>query len=351
MISKLSGVNIKAICCTVPRNVLRVASLGSIWSENEIRRVIKASGIEEIRIADEKTTAADLCVKAAENIFKELHLSKDSVDGIVFVTQTPDYIAPATSCILQSRLSVPNEVVAIDINHGCNGYIYGVFLSSMLVTSGSCKRVLLMAGDTISKLLSPYDRSLRTVLGDGGSATIVEKGEGDLSFRIRTDGKRYDSLIVPAGGMRVPHSEETCMSREMENGNYRSKEHLFMDGIEVMKFALSDVPILVEQLLSDVGWAKTDVGCYIFHQANKFIIDYVARKMKLNAMTVPVAVQKYGNTGPASIPLTLVQKFAENSSDHNALKKMVAVGFGVGFSWGAFTGDLSETQFLRVQEL
>lgn len=351
MKSKISGVDIKAISCAVPKNAFQIASLGSIWGESEIRRIISTSGIEEVRIADEKTTTADLCVRAAEVIFEKLPVSKDSIDGIVFVSQTPDYILPATSCTLQSRLGISQEAVAIDINHGCTGYIYGVFLSSMLVASGSCRRVLLLAGDTTSKLIAAHDRSLRTIFGDGSSATIIEKGERSLYFRFKTDGERYDRLIVPAGGMRIPRSEESCVARKMENGNYRSQEHLFMDGIEVMKFALSDVPSLVEKLLIDVGWSKTDVGCYVFHQANKFIIEYVIKKMKLPTEAVPIAVKKYGNTGPASIPITLAQGLIDETLDSSSLRSTVAAGFGVGFSWGAFASDLSGTQFLGIQEL
>jgi len=351
MKSKIYGVAIKAISCAVPKDAFQIASLSSIWEESEIRRIIKTTGIEEVRIADEKTTTADLCVRAAEAIFKELPLSKDSVNGIVFVSQTPDYILPATSCILQSRLGISQEAIVIDINHGCNGYIYGVFLSSMLVASGSCRRVLLLAGDTTSKLVATHDKSLRTMFGDAGNATLIEKGKGSFCFRIKTDGKRYDRLIVPAGGMRIPRSEESHVAREMESGNYRSQEHLFMDGVEVIKFALSDIPPLVEKLLADVSWLKTEVGYYVFHQANKFVIEYIIKKMKLPAEAVPIAVKKYGNTGPASIPLTLAQGLSDKTLDSSRLRSTVAVGFGVGFSWGAFAGDLSGTQFLGVQEL
>ena len=347
MRSKLSGVDIKAISCAVPKNVFKIASLASIWTESEIRRIINTSGIEEVRLA----TTADLSVRAAEVIFEKLPLSKDSIDGIVFVSQTPDYVLPPTSCVLQSRLGISRESVAIDINQGCNGYIYGVFLSSMLVASGSCQRVLLLVGDTTSKLIATHDKSLRTIFGDGSSATVIEKGNGVFYFRINTDGERHDRLIVPAGGMRIHRSKESCVVREMENGNYRSQEHLFMDGLEVMKFALTDIPPLVNQLLADVGKLKTDVGCYVFHQANKFIIEYVIKKMKLPAEAVPIAVQKYGNTGSASIPLTLAQGLNDKTLDPSNLKSTVAVGFGVGFSWGAFAGDLSGTQFLGIQEL
>lgn len=351
MKSKISGVAIKAISCAVPKNTFQIDSLSSIWGENEIRRIVKTSGIEEVRIADEKTTTADLCTKAAEVIFEKVPLGRDSIDGIVFVSQTADYVLPATSCTLQSRLGISQEAVAIDINQGCNGYIYGVFLSSMLVASGSCRKVLLLVGDTTSKLIATHDRSLRTIFGDGGSATIIESGEESLYFRIKTDGERYDLLIVPAGGMRLPRSEESCVAREMENGNYRSQENLFMNGLEVMKFALSDIPPLVEQLLADVGWLKTDAGCYIFHQANKFVIEYIIKKMKLPAEAVPIAVKKYGNSGPASIPLTLAQGLSDKTIDPVSLRSTVAVGFGAGYSWGAFAGDLSGTQSLGVQEL
>ncbi|MBI2859567.1 MAG: ketoacyl-ACP synthase III [Chloroflexi bacterium] len=351
MKSRMSGVSIRAVSCAVPRNVFQIASLGSIWGEREVRRIVSTSGIESVRIADEKTTTADLCARAAEDVFEKLSLGRDTVDGIVFVSQTPDYVLPATSCTLQSRLGISQEAVAIDINHGCSGYIYGVFVSSMLVASGSCRRVLLLAGDTTSKLVCPRDRSLRTIFGDGGSATVIEEDEGSLFFRIKTDGARCDRLIVPAGGMRMPRSKASRMEKRSENGNYRSQEHLFMDGMEVMKFALSDIPPLVEELLADVGWSKTDPGCYAFHQANKFIVEYVVKKMKLMAGTAPIAVREYGNTGPASIPLTLAQCIRNKTLDSASLRRTVAVGFGVGFSWGAFAGDLSGTQFLGVQEL
>jgi 3-oxoacyl-[acyl-carrier-protein] synthase-3 len=275
-------------------------------------------------------------------LFNGLGISPSSIDGIVFVSQTPDYILPATSAALQHRLGIPIESVAFDINYGCSGYIYGLFQAALLVSTGACENVLVCAGDVTTQLINHQDRSVRMLFGDAGSASLVSKGENSMAFNIKTDGAGGRHLIIPAGGMRYPRDERSKICSTRENGNIRSDDDLFMDGMEIMSFALKEVPGIIDELLDHNKWSKDDVGTFGFHQANRFMLNYLRKKMKLPEGKVPVVVEGIGNSGPASIPVMLTDE-SVRSRDVSLLGKVVLCGFGVGLSWGAVGLDLTDT--------
>lgn len=338
-------VYIKGIASAIPKDTLDLHSLGTEYGNEEVKRIIASTGIEQVRVVRDDQCTSDLCAKAAEALFAKLEVVPKSVDGIVFVSQTSDYKMPATSVLLQHRLGLPTTAVAFDINYGCSGFVYGLYQASMLIESGGCQRVLVCVGDTSTRLVHPGDRAVRMVFGDGGSATLVEKGEGSSHFILRTDGSGAEHLIVPAGGSRKPMSEETSIPFEAEDGNIRNEETIRMNGMEIMSFALREIPPMINELLEDAGWEKEEVGTYALHQANKFMLEYLRKKMKLTKNAVPIAVSQVGNTGPASIPLMISQMNSELSKE-NQLQKVVCCGFGVGLSWASCTLDLSSTKIL-----
>lgn len=336
---------IKGISAAIPSGQLDLKSLGSLYGEEEVKRIIASTGIEQVRTAKEGQCTSDLCASAAELLLERLEVNPSTVDGIVFVSQTPDYIMPATSALLQHRLGLPTTAAAFDINYGCSGFVYGLYQASMMIEAGGCERVLICAGDTSTRLVHPNDRSVRMVFGDGGSAALVEKGESQSFFLLRTDGSGADNLMVPAGGARNPISEQTSIPTEAEDGNIRNEETLYMNGMEIMTFALKEVPAMINELLEETGWKKDEVGTFALHQANKFMLEYLRKKMKLQKTSVPIAVSTVGNTGPASIPLMLTIKHKE-LSEGNQLEKVICCGFGVGLSWAACSLDLSRAVIL-----
>jgi 3-oxoacyl-[acyl-carrier-protein] synthase III len=351
MRSGLSQVAVTAITATVPRNVIAIANTGGTWADQELQRVMQATGITHVRVAPQSMTTADLAEDAARRLMTTAAVDRDSIGAIVFVSQTPDYVMPATSVLLQSWLGLPASTLAFDINGGCCGYIYGLLQASMLVQSGVCRRVLLLAGDTTTKLLAPADRSVRAVFGDAASATLVEyREDSSIAFAIRSDGAGASTLLVPAGGFRTPASPTTAIERVGEDGNARSDNHLYMDGTGVLTFATKVVPEIIDEVLEIAPWERAEVTLFMLHQANKLMVDILRRKLRVEPAAVPFVCGEIGNTGPASIPVALTVASSQLQAA-SRLEKAILCGFGVGLSWGAAAVDLSKTRFIPLAEL
>ena len=339
----IDNVVIRAVNCWLPERTVEMSSFNSLYGEAEVASIIKATGVERIRVADDDMTSSDMCVKSAEALLEQEQFDRSQIDGLVFVSQTTDWILPATSISIQDRLGLSEDTVCIDIHYGCSGYIYGIFQAASWIACGACQNVLVLAGDTTSRMINPHDKSLRMVFGDCGTATIVSKSEGSMGFHINSDGSGSDMLIVPAGGFRTPVSEESSRLEWDADNNGRTRNDLFMDGMAIFNFAITKVHKQVNALIEDMGWNKEDVGFYGLHQANEFMVNYVRKKLKIDAESAPVNVKDYGNTGPATLPLLLSDLCSGNHSYN--LKKSVLTGFGVGLSWGSIATDLSGTKF------
>ena len=347
----IKNVTIRSIAATIPTEIVDLTELYAIYGTEEVDRIIKMNGISEIRVASEEMCTSDLCEKAARLLLENggSHTAQD-IQGLVFVSQTPDYILPATSALLQHRLGLSNDIVAFDLSNGCPGYIYGLYQAALLVSSGSCNAVLVCAGDVITRYVNQLDKSARMVFGDAGSATLVARGDSDMAFSFMTEGVGAEHLIIKAGGCRYPKDDEqSSMVSVRSDGNMRSDEDIFMNGLEVMNFSVREVPKAITTLLSKTGWQKEEIGLFGFHQANKFMLENLSRIMKLPKGSVPVAMEKTGNTGPASIPLMLAQEH-QRLTRENRLQKAIFCGFGVGLSCAAVALELSETQIFDVVE-
>lgn len=339
----LNNISLESVITYLPNKELDLRTLTSEYGEKEVDSIIKATGVEHVYLADENETSSDMCFKAAKHLFEKENIEISTIDGIVFSSQTEDYILPATSVILQNRLGISQTAVCMDVHYGCTGYIYGLFQAACWIATGACKKVLVLAGDTTSKLINPKDKSLRMVFGDCGTATIVSQGDGQMGFDIMSDGSGYDKLIVPAGGFRSPANKATKEVEFDTDNNGRTKENLFMDGMGIFNFAITHVHKNVNELLEMMEWEKEDIGLYAIHQANNFMVKYVAKKLKADMNKVPMNVEHYGNTGPATIPLLLSDCCPSNYD----LSKVVMTGFGVGLSWGSIATDLSKTKFYK----
>ena len=339
----LNNVQLKAIASWLPENRLEMTDLGSVYGDSEVASIIKATGVERARIADKDMCSSDMCQKAAEALIENEGIDKAEIDGLVFVSQTTDWILPATSISLQDRLGLSKDTVCIDIHYGCSGFVYGLFQAASWVSTGACKNVLVLSGDTTSRMMNENDKSLRMVFGDCGTAALVSVGDTSMGFHIQSDGSGADRLIVPAGGFRLPISEETSKLVWDEDKNGRTQNDLFMDGMAIFNFAITKVHKNINTLIDSMGWSKNEVSLYALHQANEFMVNYVRKKLKVDASIAPTNCKDYGNTGPATIPLLLSDVCSQpNSYD---LSKVIMCGFGVGLSWGSVAANLSETHF------
>lgn len=334
-VSRLSGVRLAGLASAVPQDILTVADDALNFGDADAKRISENTGVYKRYVASNGLCTSDLCVCAGERLLAELDWSRDSVDVLIFVSQTPDYLLPATSCSIQGRLKLSKRCAAFDVNMGCSGYTYGFWLASSLIAGGSAKRVLLLVGDTISRIVSPRDRATAPLFGDAGTATALESDMNAprMAFELGTDGSGQEHLIVPAGAFRQPRTQYTLQRTEREGGNIRSDEDLFMNGAEVFAFTLREVPKLIKSVIDTAGWSKEDVDAWVMHQANRFMLQHLIKRMQLPADKVVLAMEEFGNTSSASIPLAMTHSLSKRLRKERL--NLVMVGFGVGFSWGA----------------
>ena len=316
------------------------------------KKISALTGIVNVGIAPEDTITSDYAVYLAKHLFAEMELDPQEIDGIVFVSTTPDYISPPTSVLLQHRLGLSQSCAAFDINYACPGYVYGLMQSFMMVETRVCRKVLLIAGDVATHYISTQDKAMSLVTGDAVTVSVIGRREKEALtvFEKYTDGGGYQHLFVPAGGFRTPKRHGvTDVPREDEDGNIRTDEHLYMNGMEIMRFAVEQVPIIVDQLLHTRQWAKGDVGGYYFHQANDFIVNNIDLRMNLSLEKIPIFVRDVGNTGVASIPLTLCAYNADKSGKE--LARSILCAFGAGLVCIGAAIDLSHTHFSKIIEM
>lgn len=314
-------------------NELLAADLDG-WSAEKIQ---EKTGIRERRIAGLNETALDLAENACRNLFNKDGVEANDVDFIIFCTQAPDYILPTSACILQDRLGLRTSIGALDINLGCSGYVYGLSLATGLIASGAAKNVLLVTADTYSKFINAKDRSVRTLFGDGATASLIMASDDAQSFIgsfiFGTDGRGAKHLIIPAGGARRPRSKSTQIEKVDASGNVRSENNLFMDGAAVMAFTLAEVPKSFAALLLAANTSLQDIDYVVLHQANRFMLDALRKKMKIPVEKLPYCFENIGNTVSSTIPVVLEELI---STDRLRRGNVLAlVGFGVGLSWAA----------------
>lgn len=313
-----------------------------------LTRTMKLTGIHKVRQAPPEMSAADYCIDAAKKLLSELSVQPEDVDGIVMLTPHPNYIYPGDSGLIQSALGIPTDCIALDINHSCTGVIYGIFVASLLVESGQCRKVLVCCGDTAAKHMNPKDRALKMVAGDGGSALLVSSGGSlPMKYSFVHDGSGLKFLYTPAGGERMPIKPGvTDVESTDAEGNVRTLEEEFMDGLEVMRFVMNEMPPRVDIVLEKQGWTKEDVDAFVFHQANEFMVRSLVRAMKLDKKKAMVEVDGYGNIGGGSVLLAMCLE-REHSKEW---KRTVICSFGTGMSGAALAGDFSKTHFCEVSE-
>lgn len=342
----INNVSIKGLSVVVPKNELRLEDDKRLYDGNakRLKRVMASTGFCCRRVVDKGITSSDLCVRAAENLFKEMRYNKNELQAIVFVTQTPDYYMPASASIMQERLKLSQSIATFDVNQGCAGYVYGLWIVSSLI-AGGLKKVLLLVGDTLSKCTDMFRDGSAPIFGDSGSATIVEFDEKAqaIHFNIGTDGSGCEVIMAKNGGFRnVPTKDMFYESGEFK---YESQ----MDGAKVMEFTLDKVPLSIKELLQVSNEKIENIDYFIMHQANKFILENIAINTGIPLEKMPTStISKYGNQTCTSIPSALCDTISKELST-KAIKLLLS-GFGIGLTWASCILTLDKIVCTQIKE-
>jgi 3-oxoacyl-[acyl-carrier-protein] synthase-3 len=311
----------------LPERIETNEQLAAEFPRWDLELIFSKTGIASRHIAEEDECASDLGVAAAQQLFEEHDIDPQSIDFLVFCTQTPDYPLPTTACLMQERLGLRTNCGAIDFNQGCSGFVYGLAVADGLIRTGAVQRVLFITSETYSKYIDKADRSLRTIFGDGAAATLIEASETQSlsAFKFGTDGCGADTLMVTHGGVRP--AKDAIVPRHRQ----RWKSQLYMDGPALINFAMASIPELVDSVLSDANRAKPDVDLFLFHQATLKMLEQLQERLEIAPERLPVRLEKYGNTVSSTIPILIHELRREGQIKPHSNNMLI--GFGVGWSW------------------
>jgi 3-oxoacyl-[acyl-carrier-protein] synthase-3 len=335
--ARLNGIALKGVRACIPANRRTLEDENLIDDAAERERLEKSIGVRSRRVAAPGICTSDLCQRAAENLLADLGWKKDSIDVLILVTQSSDYVIPATACALQHRLGV-GSCLAFDINLGCSGYAYGLWVAASLLSTlqihGRPARALVLAGDISTSKLMPGDRSTIPLFGDAGSATALEADPHAPPWTgiFGTDGSGAEHIRVEAGALRKSLVPPILAHDESTQAELFKAARLHLNGIEVFNFTLKIVPPLVQRLLHAAGTDVDGIDYFIMHQANQMMLKHIWKKCRIPESKLPLAMEHYGNTSSASIPLTIATQLADSLGQS---REIVLVGFGVGWSWSA----------------
>lgn len=321
----------------LPDNLLTNENLKFEFPDWDYLKIQDKIGIRQRHTAGKTETALDLAYRASEKIF--VNNRRESIDFIILCTQSPDFFLPTTACILQDKLGLPKTVGALDFNLGCSGFVYGLALAKGLLSAGISDNLLLVTTETYTKHIYKKDVANRAIFGDGATASLINKH--DLSkigeFTLGTDGSGKDNLIIQNGGLRNAY-DLNAPEIEYGNGNYYTKNNLYMNGPEIFNFTIENVPAVVKKNLEANNLSINDIDYFIFHQANQFMLEYLKRKIGIPTEKFCIDLAETGNTVSCTIPIAL-----KNALDRGIIRngnKVMLVGFGVGYSWGAVTIEI-----------
>jgi 3-oxoacyl-[acyl-carrier-protein] synthase-3 len=311
------------------------------FEKEEVEKVVRLAGVKTRHLASDAECSSDLCLAAARDVLGALNWAPETVDGLIMVTQSPDYFLPSTACLLHRDLGLADTCAAFDVGLGCSGYAYGLWLAAMMLQGPGFRRMLLLHGETPARFAASSDRAVALLFGDAGSATAIEAGNGDEHkrwwFALHTDGTGYDDLIIEGGGFRNRFPADPA------------KHFVHMNGAGIFNFTIKRVPPLIEHTLTAAGVGKDEVDYFIFHQSNVFIMRHLARKCGLPEDRIPFTIGEFGSTGGPSVPLTIAMGNLKRPTER-ALR-LLLVAYGVGLSWGSALVDLPATAILNHVQL
>jgi 3-oxoacyl-[acyl-carrier-protein] synthase-3 len=326
------GTKIHSIHYYLPEKVITNDQLSMLFPEWSSNSIYEKVGIQERRIVRDNETGLDLAEKACQKALKDF--DKDNIDFIIYCTQSPDYILPTTACILQDRLGLRLDIGAFDYNLGCSGYIYGLMIAKGFINANLANTILLVMAETYSKYIHPKDKGNLSIFGDGAAATIIQRSEKEhiFDFVVGTDGRGWNNLIVHSGASKN-RTSESLVEPSAEIVNSFPPDFLYMNGPEIFNFTIKNVPGLVANTLRKNSLNLDDIDYVIFHQANKYMLEYLKKKIGIPENKFHIDIEHTGNTVSATIPIALVSCIEKNIVKNG--DKILLVGFGVGYSWGA----------------
>ena len=339
--SRFNHVRVAAVKTSIPESIINIDDEIEYFgnSEKKLARQKKMIGYGTRPVADELTTVTDLAVDAGRKLLAEIHVAPEEVDGLIFVNQSPDYKGPADACIAHGELNLPQSVPALSLNLGCSGYVYAIWVASALIESKAVGNCLVLAGDLPTRSIEQSNRKQAPVFGDAASATFLTYSEDERpsSFVLGTDGKGWDKLIMPFGGMRLPYDKDTFKYSATDAlGNVWTPNQSMMKGEDVFAFTMEVAPRLIADTMAAAGWTNDDVSLFAIHQANKQILEMIISKSGIPAEKTPTDVfSKYANNSTNSVVTVLCDQSARQ------LGKTVLATFGIGLSWGGAALDLT----------
>jgi 3-oxoacyl-[acyl-carrier-protein] synthase-3 len=321
---------IKAISVYLPETIITNELLAEMYPDwKSLKKSSKLTGIYSRRRVKENESTSDIAIGAAKQLFEEHQIDKKIIDFVLLCTQSEDYFFPATACIIQDKLGLSTSCGALDIKLGCSGYVYGLSLAKGLIAGGIAQNVLLFTGDVISKLVHPLDKANRSLFSDAASATLVSTdGFAEIgNFSLGTDGSGAENLIIKTGAFKHLSPANDLHFDEM--GNSISSDHFYMNGTEVFNFTVDHVPNLVKDTLAQNNMSQSNIDLFVFHQANKFILDTLREIMAIDENKFYYYLSEIGNTSVSSVPIALYHAQKDNLVSGNIL----LAGYGVGYSW------------------
>ena len=337
--STLKNVRFSGMATCVPKRIVSNLMDCKPQIRSERERLVRNIGIETRRMAPEWQCFSDLAYAATEKLLEQLGWQREEIDALIVVTQSPDYLIPATAIILQDRLGLSHSTVAFDVNLGCSAYPFGINLLGSMIAAGGVKKGLLLVGDRSATLDGP-------IFSDAGTATALEFCEDapPMYFDLNSDGSGHKAIILPVGGQREPVGIQHLVPfRENENDQWHRATDLILDGPAVLSFSTQRVPPAVEKLLSYANVEKESVDYFVFHQANRMINETIRKKLGLPVEKVPSTLRDFGNTSGASLPVTMTARI--NKELESGCKRVLLSGFGIGLSWGTALLDITGAKF------
>ena len=351
--AQFNGPRITAVATTTGPVTRALEDEAHLFADNPVllERMRSAVGVYRRHIAPRGITALDLCEDAARRLIAEAAIAPNSIDAIICVTQTPDHWQPCNANLLHGKLGLAKSALAFDVNQGCSGWVYGLYLAHCMVQSGGCRRVLLLAGDTVTQTIHRRDRSVVPLFGDAGSATLVQDGDPPARswFALHSDGKGHAAIKIPAGAHRQPVDATTGIEATDAEGSVRTPENLYMNGLEVFNFTLREEPKAVRELMEFSGDSVATIDAFVFHQANRFILSNLAKRIQAPEAKVPwTTAERYGNQSSASIPAALCDALGARLQQQPL--RLLCSGFGVGLSWASAVIEVGPLQHSSIQQ-
>jgi len=349
---KFKGKKITGILTVVPANEVSFDDEMENYNFSAAKslKLKLTMGYNKRRVVKNEDCVSDLCSYGLNYLLDNGLLNKDEIDALILVTQSPDYFMPSTSNVIHGKLNLKKDIICMDINQGCAGYLVGLIQSFLLLDQESINKVVLMNGDVLSRKVSSKDRNSNPLIGDGISITILEKDKNPDSViyaNIKTDGVFADALIIPAGGFRLPSSAETGRLEEDVSGNFRSKDNLVMRGDAVFNFVQTQVPPMIDSLLEYANVSIGSIDYFMFHQPNKFMLQKLADKIGVGYEKMPNnIVENFGNSSGVSIPTCICYNIGENLLNNHY--KICLAGFGVGLTWSSMLIDIADLDFCKI---